>query len=113
MWIFLPNSMLSIVQKPGDAKAGKLTVRARVAGDIERVFPGAMVIEGGGTDYRFRATVPRDQVAQAMFDQVMALDYSNFKSAVKDRERHEAYLRSGQPCLATSRARSDNRRRRH
>ena len=93
MWIFLPNSMLSIVQKLGDAKAGTLTVRARIAGDIERVFPDAKVIDGGGTDYRFRATVPRDKVAQAMFDQVMALDYSNFKSTVKNRQRHEAYLK--------------------
>ena len=92
MWIFLNDAMLSIVQKPAD-KAGTLTVRGRIKGDIERVFPGAMVIEGGGTDYRFRANVPRDQVAQAMFDQVMALNYSNFKSTVKDRQRHDAYLK--------------------
>ncbi len=92
MWIFLPNSMLSIVQKPGDAEAGTLTVRARIAGDIERVFPDAKVIEGGGTDYRFRATIPRDQVAQAMHDQVMCLSYANFKSTVKEHRRHEAYL---------------------
>jgi hypothetical protein len=93
MWIFLSESMLSIVQKPGDAKAGTLTVRARVAGDIERVFPEAKVTVGGGTDYRFRATIPREQVAQAMHDQVMNLNYSNFKSSVKDRQRHDAYLR--------------------
>ena len=93
MWIFLPNSMLSIVQKPGDAEAGTLTVRARIAGDIERVFPDAKVIEGGGTDYAFRATIPRELVAQAMHDQVMGVSYSNFKSTVKDRQRHEAYLK--------------------
>ncbi len=93
MWIFLPDSMLSIVQKPGDAKAGTLTVRARIKGDIERVFPEAAVAENAGTDYRFRASIPREQVAKAMHDQVMALDYSNFKGAVKDRARHDAYLR--------------------
>lgn len=93
MWIFLSDAMLSIVQKPGDAEAGTLTVRGRVKGDIERVFPDAKVVEGAGTDYRFRASIPREQVAKAMHDQVMALDYSNFKGAVKDRARHDAYLR--------------------
>jgi hypothetical protein len=93
VWIFLSDAMLSIVQKPGDAEAGTLTVRGRVKGDIERVFPDAKVVEGAGTDYRFRASIPREQVAKAMHDQVMALDYSNFKGAVKDRARHDAYLR--------------------
>lgn len=105
MWVFLPNSMLSIVQKPGNAKAGALTVRARVAGDIERVFPDAKVIEGGGTDYRFRATIPRDQVAKAMSDQVMALDYANFKGSVKNRGRHDAYMHCWQAMYALQEAR--------
>lgn len=105
MWIFLPNSMLSIVQKPGDAKTGTLTVRARVAGDIERVFPGAMVIEGAGTDYRFRATVQREHVAKAMFDQVMALDYSNFKGSVQNQGRHDAYMRCWHDMYALQEAR--------
>ena len=100
MWIFLSDAMLSIVQKPGDAEAGTLTVRARVAGDIERVFPDAKGIEGAGTDYRYRATVPRAQVAQAMHDHVMALDYSNFKGSVKDRPRHDAYLRVWQAMFS-------------
>ena len=100
MWVFLSDAMLSIVQKPGDAKAGTLTVRARVAGDIERVFPEAAVTEGAGTDYRFRATVPREKVAQAMHDQVMSVSYSNFKSTVKDRQRHDAYMRCWQAMFA-------------
>ena len=92
MWVFLPDSMLSIVQKPGDAEAGTLTVRGRVAGDIEKVFPEAKVTEGAGTDYRFRASIPREQVAKAMHDAVMGIGYGNFKAQVKDRARHDAYL---------------------
>lgn len=92
MWIFLPNSMLSIVQKPGDAQAGTLTVRGRVAGDIEAVFPDALVTEDAGTDYRFRASLPREQVAKAMHEAVMNLDWSNFKAQVKDHPRHDAYM---------------------
>lgn len=91
MWIFLNDAMLSIVQKPAD-KAGTLTVRGRIKGDIERVFPGAVVIAGAGTDYRFRASIPRDQVAKAMHDQVMDVTYANFKGSVKNRKRHDAYL---------------------
>lgn len=90
MWIFLKDSFLSIVQKPGDSDT--LTVRARIKGDIEAVFPDAQVIQGGGTDYRFRAKIPREVVAKAMHDQVMNLTASNFKASVKGKKRHDAYF---------------------
>lgn len=91
MWAFLSGSFLSIVDK-GDLTGSTLLVRARKAGDIEAVFPDAEVIEGGGTDYRYRARVDREQVAQAMADQVRAVTYPNFKGTVKDRDRHDAYM---------------------
>ncbi|MFO1412947.1 MAG: hypothetical protein U1F10_03365 [Burkholderiales bacterium] len=90
MWIFLADSFLSIVRKPGDADV--LTVRARIAGDIERVSPEAKVTAGGGTDYRFRARIPREAVAAAPAAQVMALSASNFKASVRERSRHDAYM---------------------
>lgn len=90
MWQFFNDSMLSIVQKPDDQNT--LTVRARIKGDIEAVFPDAKVLEGGGTDYRFRAKVRREVVAKAMYDRVMSLNYCNFKSSVKDRKRHDTYM---------------------
>lgn len=91
MWIFLSDSMLSIVQKPGDSDT--LTVRARIKGDIERVFPNASVSEGVGTDYLFRARISREEVAKAICDTVMDISYSNFKSTTTNRERHNAYMR--------------------
>lgn len=90
MWMFLNDAMLSIVQKPDDKKT--LTVRARSKGEIESVFPDAKVIVDAGTDYRFRTKVAREIVAKAMYDRVMDLNYSNFKSSVKDRKRHDAYM---------------------
>ena len=90
MWIFLTNSFISVVQKPGDTDL--LTVRARIKGDIEAVFPAATVETGKGTDYKFRAKVPREVVAKALHDQAMGVTYSNFKGAVKDRKRHDAYM---------------------
>ena len=90
MWIFLNNSFLSIVQKPGDSDI--LTVRGRLKGDIEAVFPEAVVESGKGTDYRYRARVPRAQVATVLVDRIMNLNYSNFKGSVKESKRHDTYM---------------------
>lgn len=98
MWVFLRDSYLSIVDK-GDDTGRTLLVRARKAGDIEAVFPGADVQEGGGTDYAFRARVDREQVAQAISDQVRSIRYPNFKGAVKDRARHNAYMDTWQAMM--------------
>jgi hypothetical protein len=90
MWLFLNNAFLSIVDKGGDGDT--LLVRARRAGDIERVFPEAEVQIGGGTDYRYRARIDREHVAQALAEAVRSIKYPNFKSAVRDEDRHEAYM---------------------
>ena len=90
MWIFLPESFISVVQKPGDTDT--LTVRARIKGDIESVFPEAYVEADKGTDYKYRARVSRQAVAQVLHDQVMSLNWGNFKGEVKDRKRHDAYM---------------------
>ncbi|MCP5179001.1 MAG: hypothetical protein H6994_03720 [Pseudomonadales bacterium] len=90
MWLFLNDSFLSIVQKPGDGDL--LTVRARIQGDIEKVFPEAKVVEGKGTDYRYRARIPRARIAEALVELVNGLSYDNFKSSVSDRQRHDAYM---------------------
>jgi hypothetical protein len=86
MWIFTNQAMLSIVQKPGDIDM--LTVRARVKGDIQRVFPGTKVQTGGGTDYAYRAKVPRAAVAKVIHDQIMATNYDNFKNSITDDDHH-------------------------
>ena len=93
MWVCLNNSFLSIVEPTGTAKGAspELMVRARRAGDIERVFPGAVVTTIDNRDYMFRATIPRDLVARALYDLVMDIDYGNFKNSVRDRKLHDAY----------------------
>lgn len=87
MWIITPLGFFSIVQKPGDAAAGTLTVRARVRSDLDAlkaaVLPGLGVIsESRSTDYRFRATALRSLVEAAMAKLTAQLDYSNFKNQV-------------------------------
>ncbi len=87
MWIITPIGFFSIVQKPGDAAAGTLTVRARVRSDLvalqATVLPDlGTITESHSTDYRFRATAPRGMVEAAVAKLVAQLDYSNFKSQV-------------------------------
>ena len=79
MWIFTPNSFISVVDK-GDPSGKTLLVRARNEGDIERLFPNAKVLVGGGTDYGYRARIKRDDVAQKIADQVRQINFANFKT---------------------------------
>ena len=81
MWIFLPESFISVVQKPGDTDT--LTVRARIKGDIESVFPDAYVEADKGTDYKYRARVSRQAVAQVLHDQVMGLQWRTSRARSK------------------------------
>jgi hypothetical protein len=90
MWIALNDSFLSIVANTNDTET--LLVRARRKGDIEAVFPKADVIVGGGTDYGFRAFIPRLAVANAIADRVERINYGNFKASVKNRTLHDVYL---------------------
>jgi hypothetical protein len=89
MWIFLNDAFLSIV---ADRKSNQLLVRARLPGDIERVFSGVEIAEDVGTDYRFRAWLDREVVAKALSDKAMDINYGNFKGSVQDHARHHAYF---------------------
>jgi hypothetical protein len=91
MWLFTNQSFLSIVDK-GDPSGKILLVRARRAGDIECVFPDAEVQVGGGSDYRYRARIDREQAAAAIAEAVRTIKYDNFKNTVLEADRHEAYL---------------------
>lgn len=91
MWVFFPNSFVSIVDK-GDASGQTLLVRARRNGEIEAIFPDAEVIEGAGTDYRYRARIDREEVAKRVSDAIRGIRFSNFKATVKDHDRHDAYM---------------------
>lgn len=91
MWICLNDAFLSIVAK--DCPPDSLLVRARRKGDIERVFPGYPVRESLNTDYRYRAVVPRQVVADTIAARLQAIDYDNFKNSVADDDLHRAYAR--------------------
>jgi len=90
MWIFLNDAFLSIVDKGGDGMT--LLVRARREGDIERVFPDATVQTTPRNDYRYRARIQREAVANAISEAVQSINYGNFKGSVMERARHDAYM---------------------
>lgn len=90
MWIFMNEAFISVVYKDGDGT--QLLVRARRAGDIERVFPQAVVRHTPRNDYAYRALVDIESIAQRMANAIRAIDYSNFKASVRERDRHDAYL---------------------
>jgi hypothetical protein len=90
MWICLNDAFLSIVADRNDPE--RLLVRARRAGDIERVFPQAEVLVGVGTDYLYRALLPRSTVSEAITARIDSIDYPNFKNSVAERDRHDAYM---------------------
>ena len=111
MWVFLSQSFLSIVVDKQSAQ-DNLLVRARRKGDIERVFPGAKVSTTPSHDYRFRASISRQQVAAAIADEVSRIGYSNFKDSVPkgQHERHNAYLRVWSVMEGFQRAAATRRR---
>jgi hypothetical protein len=79
----------SIVAK--DCAPNELLVRARRAGDIEKVFPDAKVSRNTKSDYLYRAVLPRDVVKQALAAMIDKIDYPNFKDSVEDSSLHAAY----------------------
>ena len=93
MWIALNNSFLSIVENLNNP--GELLVRARLKGDIENVFPEALTFEDQSADYRYRAFLERQLVAEVIADKILSINYGNFKSSIDKSEhlRHDVYLK--------------------
>ncbi len=91
MWLITPLGFFSVVRKKGDTH---LTVRARVAGDLdrlrERYLPDLSPVKAhAGTDYPYRATVSARSWALALSDMGRDIDYSNFKDEVAKVQGHD------------------------
>ena len=92
MWIVLNKSFLSIVKNRNDKNT--LLVRARVKGDINKVFQDADVFEDDNADYKYRSYIDRKIVANEISKELMNINYDNFKSSVSkdDFTRINAYI---------------------
>lgn len=93
MWIMLNDAFVSIVKDERNKK--NLMVRARMEGDVQRAMRDGSIVEGEtpDADYRFRASLPRKKVADAIAANVTRINYPNFKNTVKRKDRGNAYLR--------------------
>lgn len=80
MWVFTNQAFLSIVSK--DCRPDQLLVRARREGDIEKVFPNAVVKQTVGVDYLYRAVVSRAEVASTIANCLYEVDYANYKDSI-------------------------------
>lgn len=88
MWIAHPDGFFSVVRKPGESR---LTVRARVRADLERLRENWLpelgpIRSGEGTDYPYRAAVDAADFGRALASLGERIDYSNFKSEVSRRQ---------------------------
>lgn len=92
MWVFLNDAMVSAVAHR--TKPGQLMVRARLAGDLERLFPGAAVERTPDADYAYRCTIGRDTFADAIAARARAIDYPNFKGSLRGAGGSHAASRS-------------------
>lgn len=90
MWIFTSFGFFSVVQKRG---MSVLTVRARVASDLDRLREAVMpelsaTVRGAGTDYPYRATIDHSAFAAGMARIAGDIHYDNFKSEVSRKMGH-------------------------
>ena len=93
MWVFTSKSFLSVVSDKENPTRERVLIRSRIMGDIEEVFPSADVMTTPYAVYRFRAWLPRSEVAQALSRYIEDLDYTNFKNSVEDKDRIRPLMR--------------------
>jgi 8-oxo-dGTP pyrophosphatase MutT (NUDIX family) len=87
MWLITNFGFFSVVRKPDDHTKKSLTIRARAKSDLENLRKKYLpqmsaVVEGGGTDYKYRTRVSQSDFAKAMEQIALDVDYSNFKDSV-------------------------------
>lgn len=89
MWIYMKDGFFSVIQHPSSKK--HVLIRARVKGDLEKVFPevGGSVEVTPDSDYRFRVPLSKSTFAAKLGEHALMIDYNNFKNAINDKERRE------------------------
>jgi hypothetical protein len=90
MWVFLPDAFISVVEHESEPRL--VCVRARIRGDLERLFPEADIAETIDRDYRFATSLPKERVAQVISLRISKMTYQNFFDAIPDEDRKQAYI---------------------
>jgi hypothetical protein len=88
MWVFATRGFISVVEDKNNSD--NLMVRGRFRRDLQKLFPRAKISFTPDADYRYRISLPRRTVADAVFALIMRIDYHNFKETV-DTSRSALY----------------------
>tara|TARA_R110000751_G_scaffold286675_3_gene391231 strand:- start:9707 stop:10051 length:345 start_codon:yes stop_codon:yes gene_type:complete len=89
MWFAHNEGWLSIVMHR--TRPEHLLVRARKYEHIESLFPHEDIYTDFNADYPYRADVLREDVATTIANELMEIDYDNFKNSVNDTSLRIAY----------------------
>jgi hypothetical protein len=93
MWVFFKEGYVSIVKHRTEKDV--LLVRARRAEIISDFFGKDMLSEikyDAGADYKCRVFVHKNDVAKAVSDKALGINYTSYKSAITDRRLKYAAL---------------------
>ena len=80
---------LSIVKNRNDERT--LLVRARSLKHILAAFPDCDHFKDTTADYPYRAYIDREEVAKKIAEELMNIQYDNFKASVKDSRLQNVY----------------------
>jgi len=89
MWICFNDGFVSAVEHIDDPTM--LVVRARRIEILKRLFPEENVIVGGSVDYKYRVYVDKKSFAALVVDNIMSIDYPNFKDSVEEKDLADMY----------------------
>jgi len=95
MWIYTKHGFISIVNGDDD----KLQVRAREPNVLKKLF-GGKIVRTDNADYRYRCIVSRADVARVIANEIIDIDYSNFKGSVSDAKYHHVLTQVWYDTLA-------------
>jgi hypothetical protein len=96
MWVFLNDCFFSVIQHNKDPDL--VLIRGRIKGDLDKLkknhLPnlGEIVETPTGADYPYRALAWKVEYAEAVKKAALGINYTNFKSSVKDHPRHMLYM---------------------
>jgi hypothetical protein len=102
MWIFTKEGFFSVTELPQSRDV--VLIRARTREDLEALIGGMYneacwhrfpILETPTSDYRWRAVLNRDEVADHVSGLVRTIDYDNVKDSIDkgDQRRHTAMVR--------------------
>lgn len=100
MWIFTKDGFYSVIQKSNQKGTDLLTVGSRYKSDMARLIKGLNIpedklLKATGTEYEYRVEVKTSVIADYMKEQVMQIDYSNFKHEIELRNKKRADIYHG------------------